>query len=188
MTRFEATSSIGYGNPIQTVVADENTIFHAYNSYASAYNEIVKIARLDKDLNILWNIILPGGQYNIAYGHCLKALQNGDVAIAFRTYGNSSDRLRLYIIHDGYDATPETTTTNCPFTLYPNPVKDRLTLRFEDGDEPESVELYDLAGRLVGTKPNGLENIDMSAMSSGVYMLRVTMKDGTRYHKKILKE
>ena len=77
---------------------------------------------------------------------------------------------------------------DCPFILYPNPVKDHLTLRFDDGSEPESVELYDLAGRLVGTKPNGLESIDMSAMTSGVYMLRVTMKDGARYHEKILKE
>jgi hypothetical protein len=67
-------------------------------------------------------------------------------------------------------------------------VKDLLSLRFDDGTEPESVELYDLAGRLVGTKPNGLESIDMSAMTSGVYMLRVTMKDGARYHEKILKE
>lgn len=188
MTSVEATSSIGYGNPIQTVVADENTIFHAYNSYASAYNEIVKIARLDNDLNILWNIILPGGQYNFAYGHCMKALQNGNVAIAFRTYGNSSDRLHLYIIHDGYDATPETATTDCPITLYPNPVKDQLTLRFNDGTEPESVELYDLAGRLVGTKPNGLGSIDMGAMPSGVYMLRIMTKDGTCYHEKIIKE
>jgi hypothetical protein len=67
-------------------------------------------------------------------------------------------------------------------------VKDQLALRFDDGDEPESVELYDLAGRLVGTKSNGLECIDLSAMPSGMYLLRVTMKDGTNYHEKILKE
>jgi hypothetical protein len=73
-------------------------------------------------------------------------------------------------------------------TVYPNPVKDLLTLRFDDGTEPESVELYDLAGRLVGTKPNGLESIDMRKMPTGVYMLRVIMKDGTSYHEKVLKE
>ena len=67
-------------------------------------------------------------------------------------------------------------------------MKGHLTLRFDDGAKPESVELYDLAGRLVDTKPNGLESIDMNAMPTGVYMLRVTMKDGTCYHEKILKE
>ena len=101
---------------------------------------------------------------------------------------NSADKLYLYIIHDGFDATPETIITERPFTLYPNPVKDQLTLRFDDVSEPESVELYDLAVRLVGTKPNDLESMDMSAMSSGVYLLRITTKDGTRYHEKIVKE
>ena len=96
-------------------------------------------------------------------------------------------------VNDGYPilegntvSTPETTAT--AMTVYPNPVKDLLTLRFDDGTEPESVELYDLAGRLVGTKPNGLESIDMRKMPTGVYMLRVTMKDGTIYHEKVLKE
>lgn len=70
---------------------------------------------------------------------------------------------------------------------YTNPVNDRLSLRFDDGAMPESVELYDLAGRLVGTKPNGLESIDMGSMSSGVYILRVTMNDGTCYHEKLVK-
>ncbi len=112
---------------------------------------------------------------------CDKEFWNCDIE-------ESADRLYLYIIHDNYDAIPETTTVDCPFTIYPNPVNDLLTLRFDDGTLPESVELYDLAGRLVGTKPNGLESIDLSTMTSGVYMLRVTMKDGTRYHEKILKE
>ena len=75
-----------------------------------------------------------------------------------------------------------------PFTLYPNPVKDQLSLRFDDGEEPESVELYNLVGLLVASRRNNIESIDMSTMSSGVYTLCVTMKGGTRYHKKILKE
>lgn len=119
---------------------------------------------------------------------CDKEFWNGDIAAGFISLRNAADRLYLYIIHDDYDAIPETTTVDCPFTIYPNPVNDLLTLRFDDGTQPESVELYDLAGRLVGTKPNGLESIDLSTMTSGVYMLRVTMKDGTRYHEKILKE
>ena len=78
--------------------------------------------------------------------------------------------------------------TKHSFTLYPNPVKDQLSLRFDDGTKPESVELYNLAGSLVAKQCKGLETIDMSAMSSGVYVLRVTMKDGTHYHEKIAKE
>ena len=187
--RLESSSPIGYGNPIETVVTDDNTIFHAYNTMPYSYSQAVGLACLDNDLNILWNIVLPGGQYNFAYGKCVKVLQNGDVAIAFATtYGYSGNELHLFIIHDGYDVAPETAMTERPFTFSPNPVKDQLSLRFDDGSKPESVELYDLAGRLVGTKPNGLESIDMSAMPSGVYVLRITMKDGASYREKILKE
>jgi hypothetical protein len=187
--RVEPTTNKGYGTPIITKVVDENTIYHAYQSYpTSFYNEVMSVARLDGDLNVEWNINLPGDQSNYGYGHCLRVLRNGDIAAGFISLRNAADRLYLYIIHDDYDAIPETTTVDCPFTIYPNPVNDLLTLRFDDGTLPESVELYDLAGRLVGTKPNGLESIDISTMTSGVYMLRVTMKDGTRYHEKVLKE
>ena len=78
--------------------------------------------------------------------------------------------------------------TESPFILSPIPVKDLLTLRFDDGAEPESVELYHFAGGPMASKHNAMKTIDMNAMSSGVYTLRVTMKDGTRYHEKILKE
>ena len=67
-------------------------------------------------------------------------------------------------------------------------MKDQLILCFDDGIEPESVELYDLAGRLVGAKSKCVKSIDMSVMPAGVYVLHVTMKDGTSYHEKILKE
>jgi hypothetical protein len=188
INRIESSSTIGYGSPLYTEAVDENTIYHAYQEYPTSMNEVMAVTRLDGDLNVVWNIRLPGDQWNYGYGHSLKVLQNGDIAAGFVSMRNSADRLYLYIIHDGYDATPEIVATESPFSLYPNPVKDQLILRFDDGTEPESVELYDLSGRFVSTKRNGLESIDMSAMPSGVYMLRVTMKDGTSYREKILKE
>ena len=115
-------------------------------------------------------------------------LKNGAIVACSICRKNLRYCVSFVILHDNYDNAPETTYIEHSFALYPNPVKDQLTLRFDDGSEPESVELYDLAGRLVGTKPNGLESIDMGTMPSGVYMLRVTMKDGSRYHEKILKE
>jgi hypothetical protein len=89
---------------------------------------------------------------------------------------------------DNYDGMTETTSIEHPFTLYPNPVKDQLSLRFDDGVEPESVELYDLTGRWVSTKRNGLKNIDLNAISSGVYMLRITTTDGKTYRERVIKE
>ena len=97
-------------------------------------------------------------------------------------------------VNDGYPilipigfSTDEFTIQNEMLSVYPNPVKDQLSLSFTNDIEPESVELYDLAGRLVSTKHNSMESIDMSTMPAGVFMLRVTMKDGTSHHEKILK-
>ena len=174
--------------PHQTVIANSNTIYQLYNIGGGYSTFKWALARLDGDLNLDWDITLPENQIYAFLGTSMIILDNGDIAASSICRKNMRYGATIIILHDDYDNTPETTNTDCPFSLYPNPVKDRLTLRFDDGIEPESVELYDLAGRLVGTKPNGLESIDMGAMPSGVYMLRVTTKDGTSYHEKILKE
>ena len=173
--------------PLQTICTEDNTIYQLYVNYSQ--NRLV-LARLDSDLNLIWNYTTPiNHMFGYYYGMSwMTLLKNGDIAIGGLVRKSMRYCASFIILHDDYDNTPEMTNKDCPFIIYPNPVKDQLTLRFDDGDEPESVELYDLAGRLVGTKSNGLECIDMSAMPSGMYLLRVTMKEGTSYHEKILKE
>lgn len=171
--------------PRQTLVADDGSVYQLYdkqNQYKAS------LASLDNDLNLNWDIDLPGNQVIAYIGTSLIMLKNGNIAVCYLGRRYSRYCAYIVILHDDYDNTPEMTSNKKPFTLYPNPVKNQLSLRFDDGVEPESVELFDLAGRLVSSKPNDLETIDMNAMSSGVYLLRVTMKDGTTYHKKVLKE
>ena len=184
-TFTEGHLSLGVG---QIVAKDYNTIYFTHGCFGP--HTASHLVRLNGDLDIAWELPLPCQTGTVAVLNCLKVLENNDILVgAILYYQNLDPKLKIYIIRDDDPTTiPETATFEKPFTLYPNPVKDLLTLRFDDGDEPESVELYDLAGRLVGTKPNGLESIDMRAMPSGVYMLRVTMKDETIYHEKVLKE
>ena len=183
--RFTSSSNMF---SLKTVIKDPNTIYYSYGSY-SQFGPSQHLARLDNNLEVVWDFTIPCPSTQQNNIESIKILQNGDIAVGTQLWNTPSTPIgQVFIIHDGYDATPEIPATETPFSLYPNPVKDHLTLRFDDGTEPESVELYDLAGRLVGTKPNGLESIDMGAMPSGVYMLRVATKDGTSYHEKILKE
>ena len=171
--------------PRQTLVADDGSVYQLYdkqNQYKAS------LVRLDNDLNLNWEIDLPGNQIIAYIGTSLITLKNGDIAAGY--IGRRYSRYCAYIatLHDDYDNTTEIAKPSSPFTIYPNPVKDQLTLRFDDGVEPESVELYNLTGNLLTTKNNAMEKIDMSTMSSGVYLLRVTMKDGTSYHEKVIKE
>ena len=170
------------------VIKDQSTIYSAYGYY-DQFGVSQHLLHLDSNLETVWDFPIPCPSYDQNTIQSIKVLQNGDIAVGTSFYNSpNTSVLQLFIIRDNYDSAPEAKCMDCPFILYPNPVKDHLTLRFDDGSEPESVELYDLAGRLVGTKPNGLESIDMGAMPSGVYVLRVTLKNGTCYHETIVKE
>ena len=178
------------GYPLETAIADDNSIFQLYINFGdTAYT--MSLACLDSELNLNWDVVLPGVKYDGIDLHNMIVKANGDIVVAFGVaddYANGKPCIYVYTLRNTPANISEKTIFSTPYSLYPNPVKDQLTLRFDDGDEPESVELYDLAGRLVGTKSNGLESIDMSAMPSGMYLLRVTMKEGISYHEKILKE
>lgn len=171
--------------PRQTLITDDGTIYQMYdmqNQYKAS------LVRLDSDLNLNWDITLSGGQAIAYFGTSLISLQNGNLAAGY--IGRKSMRYCATIVtlHDDYDGVAEIQNVPQHFTLYPNPVKDVLSLSFEDGIEPMNIELYNLAGCLIATKHNNMESIDTSILPPGVYMLCITMKDGTNYHEKILKE
>ncbi|NND53236.1 MAG: T9SS type A sorting domain-containing protein, partial [Flavobacteriaceae bacterium] len=78
------------------------------------------------------------------------------------------------------------------FTLYPNPVKDVLTVDFKkELTEDTRIEIYDLLGNTVYTnRLNKTEksnvNIDFSNFPGNVYYMKVTDKNGTTIKKVLL--
>lgn len=172
--------------PLQTIITDDNTIYQLYVNY-NLYKLV--LVRLDSDLNLIWNYTTPVNQlFGYYYGMSwMTLLENGDIAIGGLGRKNMRYCASFVILHDDYDNTPEMTCVERPFSLYPNPVNDQLSITFTEGIEPESVNLFDLEGRLVGTKRNDMESFDLSALSAGVYMLHITTKDGTSYYEKIMK-
>lgn len=175
--------------PCDTKVLDDQNIYFTYLTHPSTNNSLA-FARISPDLDLEWRVTIPVNPQQVFGDSKITLLKDGRIVIGATVYRENYSKtdLHIFVIQDNYDYISETMTSKLPFSLYPNPVKDILSLRFDDGAEPESVELHDLAGRLVGTNPSGLGSIDMSAMASGVYTLCVTTKDGTRYHEKILKE
>ncbi|WP_434036277.1 T9SS type A sorting domain-containing protein [Formosa sp. 4Alg 33] len=76
-----------------------------------------------------------------------------------------------------------TDQTTSSVKLYPNPVKDVL---FIDGVDVASVEIYDTKSVLVYQGND--ENINVSALSKGFYLVKMYSKDGTYTTKKIIKK
>ena len=87
----------------------------------------------------------------------------------------------LGVIHDvAHFDVPENETET--LTVYPNPVKDRLTVKAED---LQSVEVYNLVGQLVTTSTSAV--IDMSDLNQGIYFVRV-LADGKAATKHVVKQ
>lgn len=66
------------------------------------------------------------------------------------------------------------------FSVYPNPVKDVLTLR--SSTSVDQIEVYDVLGKLVLNKtPNSISpTVNMSDLNSGVYFLKVTIDNQSK--------
>ncbi len=71
---------------------------------------------------------------------------------------------------------------------YPNPVKD--VLKLEAAGTIKSVKVFDTAGKQIMTKElnEAKSQIDLSKLGTGVYVVTVTLADGTTTSTKVIKE
>ncbi len=75
------------------------------------------------------------------------------------------------------------------FKIYPNPVKDILNIESLSNDKLKCFEIYALNGSLIKQKNLDVDinNIDVSFLNSGVYILSLTTENGTIIKSKIVK-
>ena len=73
-----------------------------------------------------------------------------------------------------------------PYCIYPNPVKDRLSIQFSPDVKPESIELYDVSGRCVASSRTA--EMDVANLPAGQYVARITLEGGKVYSDKVVKE
>ena len=85
------------------------------------------------------------------------------------------------VVHDlAHFDVPENTAD--VVALYPNPVKDRLTIKVENF---QSVEVFNVVGQQVLTSTEAI--VDMSGLQQGIYFIRVAA-DGKDVVKRIVKQ
>jgi endonuclease I len=71
---------------------------------------------------------------------------------------------------------------NTKFTVYPNPVKNNITIRLNNNAHPiMALQVTDLAGRILINKnvvaTNGLINVDANKLTNGTYFVRLTINN-----------
>lgn len=91
------------------------------------------------------------------------------------------------------DAALGTTDQLVPrFSVYPNPAKDAFTVSVLNDIESYSIELYSISGRLLMEQKNITNtpklNVDVSTLSSGVYLVSLISNEGTTQVQKIIVE
>lgn len=75
--------------------------------------------------------------------------------------------------------------TGASLNLWPNPACETLSVQAEG---LQQVDIFTLDGRCVATVENGFESINVSALSTGCYLLKATLKDGSVCTQKFLKK
>lgn len=96
--------------------------------------------------------------------------------------GQDSGQVRVYDL-SGLLASEAEMASN--FSILPNPAKNRIRLQFAKGLVVKAIHVYSLSGRLIGTYKNTI--IDISDLSSGVYLIEV-VSDTSRQTEKLIVE
>lgn len=78
------------------------------------------------------------------------------------------------------------------FVFYPNPVSESVTITVKNNSSITGVVVYDMLGKMVfSQKPNtalSTQNVDLSRVSKGIYLLEVTTESGAKAVKKLVVE
>ncbi len=65
------------------------------------------------------------------------------------------------------------------FVFYPNPVKDKFTIKTKNSLEIKSIEIYNTLGQIVLAIPSFTKNVDVSSLQRGTYLVKVNTETGS---------
>lgn len=89
-------------------------------------------------------------------------------------------------------ATNNTLSATRQLTIVPNPAKDKVAVHFESFAHNTSLELYDLAGRLLdrfeATEDKGLWDVTVSDYPAGLYIVVLRENGVVKLQQKLIKE
>lgn len=119
------------------------------------------------------------GTINIFYARRL-----GNQALGY--HGNTDRGYATLTMTATTLGTSEVTAERNQLNLYPNPAKEKVSLK--NADKVKSVDIYESTGRKVRTANIEGENINISDLKSGIYYFEITLKDGNKSYEKLIKE
>lgn len=120
-------------------------------------------------------------RFSMGWGDCVSGCM-------YRKYWNFSvydcDPVYLGISGDIFTSLTKKVENN--YTIYPNPVRDILTI--EKWDKIEKIDIYNLQGKLIIGYDKIFNQLDMSGLATGQYILHIQDKNNDRAMMKIIKQ
>ena len=184
----------GQAYPIDIQVANNGDVYFAYHSDFDALLGQVVVVRMDHDLNVIWQrYCLDEGDMRL--GSVLKILEDETIAVGGVVFGLSHNNIIvrppnyyfLFLDNNGVGVGEHADLLR-PYTFYPNPVNETLSIHYSPDVKLDCVEIFDLQGKKVVSQRNNLESIRTAELPSGVYSIRVTLEGGQSYTDKIVKQ
>ena len=187
------------GYPIGMITTVNDNIYFAYrtNNNVMGTGASTKgwlcIAKLDKDLNVLWQRYCLGSPFSTGgylHNYChISKIEDGFSILGKCHKDGESYNFFYYFVHDADPyGISEAEAFIRPYMFYPNPTQNELYLQYSPDVKPKQIELYDLQGRLVRSQSKGLESLNMAGLPAGTYTMRVMLEDGKAFTDKVVKE
>ena len=149
------------------------------------------VSKLDQNLNLEWTRWCAEPFNGSTHPCCsdMWPLANGGIVLSGMEldYGVSRvERFWVAIFSSEGTGTPETEQHIRPYIIYPNPMKDRLSIHFSPDVKPESIELYDVSGHCVASSRTA--EMDVANLPAGQYVAKITLEGGKVYSDKLVKK
>lgn len=174
-----------YVNSSKSIVEDANG-----NIYMIWINTDGKniVSYLNNKLELIWETALDmtGANQTLLYD---AFVMDGNKLVVYGDYVRYDVGYFgvCYIIsNNNVISVPENSTNN--FSIYPNPVNDVINLSFSSDVNCEKIEIYGIDGKLYHEQNFNVESVNVSNLSNGIYMVKVTLDNGNTYTEKIVKE
>lgn len=188
-----------------TVMANEGFVFNSWAETGSTEQsfdtviggDVVLTALFDtmyftltlESNNSDWGSVMGGGEY--AYGSEVEITAVANEGYHFVQWSDGvTENPRVVVLLEDMELAAVfaegvgiETAESAAVRLYPNPTTGVLNI---EAEEVQRVEVYDLGGRVV-IRSERSTAIDLSALPSGVYYVKVVCQQGTTVHKVVKK-
>jgi hypothetical protein len=185
------------GNPNEIYVTYFLDSMVSWQNNSNFQKSCVIVAKVDSSLNLHWKKAFIHPDYRFAtWG--IEALEDGGAIVYGGISENPTDP-RTPIFTAGYiiriDSSGSISSTSDPlmqihkdYVMYPNPAKDYVWFQAQKPNQPISMRIYDIHGKLMYQKEKFQEEqINISEWSKGMYFYQIDC-EGRVSNGKILKE